>query len=130
VTFGTQEPLVHMPLGDTSLADASQTATWIVRIAGVVALIFIVSRLKLPGWAAWLIAVGALAYVGYDLASQITSLKHEAAAAGDPAFVRTVEQTLAETHMKPGAVYLASGLMLQLLALLVRPHRTPEKKSR
>jgi hypothetical protein len=121
VVFGAREPLVHMPVGDTSLADASQFVTWTVRAAAVAVLVFVASRMRWPGWLAWLVAVGALGYVAYDLSSQIAGLKRSAVEADDPSMLRMVQQTISETRLKPGSVYLLGGFLIQLMALLIRP---------
>ena len=125
VVFGAREPLAHMPMGDTSLADASQWVTWTVRAAAVVVLLFVAVRIRWPGWLAWIIAIGALAYVGNHLWSQIAELKRSAA--GDPDMLRFVEKTLDGTRLLPGSVYLAGGLLVQLLALIIRPRSTETK---
>ena len=75
VTLGTREALVHMPMGDTSLADASSLIAWLTRLGSVAVLVLVGLRSRKLGWLAWFIVVGALAYEGYELNSQLAELK-------------------------------------------------------
>ena len=125
VVFGAREPLVHMPMGDTTLADASQWVPWALRGAAVVVLVFVACRIRWAGWLAWIFAVGALGYVGFGLWSQVAELKRSAE--GEPDMLRFVEQSLAGTRLLPGTVYLVGGLLVQLLALIIRPRGDPQK---
>ena len=123
VVMGSRWPVATMPMGDTVLGDASQIATWAVRAGAAFAVVGLMlnGRWRWLAWAGWIITAAALAYVAQDLWLQIVDLKRKAAEAGDPDMMRMIEQTLDKTRFRPGAAYLAGGLILQLVALLIRP---------
>jgi hypothetical protein len=121
VVLGSRWPVATMPMGDTVLGDASQIATWVVRAGAalVVAGLILNRRWRWVAWFGWIITAVALIYVAQNLWMQIAALKQQAA--GDPDMMRMVEQTLEKTRLRPGAAYLAGGLILQLFALMFRP---------
>lgn len=128
VVWGAREVALNIPgLQTINLFEISRAFT-ITMIAGSVAVVGM-SWVPKPifGWLCWLVAVGALGWMAYDQWAEFQKLAKELAAAkaeGLP--VPDLDKMLKATEIKPGAVAVVSGLVIQFVGLCLKrkPKRT------
>lgn len=105
--------LLMSPLGALSLFEMNRNAAWVLVIAavGVVATSWL--RVRSVAWLAWLVAVGSLVLLVQDLSSTVTALR----AVG---MAPSVDQIMSTIVIKPGAVALICGLVIQAVGLSLK----------
>jgi hypothetical protein len=115
VTIGARWPVLNLPvLGDLNLMEMYRTEAWTVCIASALAVpLAWFGRRGLAGLAV-VVAVAALACLFGELYSKLSEMK----AAG---MLADVEKVMRGTRIKPGAVCVGGGLLLQCVALMFRP---------
>jgi len=128
LVWGAREVALNIPgLQTINLFEISRTFT-IVMITASVA---VVGMAWVPkpvfGWLCWLVAVGTLGWMAWDQWSTLQELGRkfaEAKAEGMP--MPDLDKMLKETQIKPGAVAVVSGLVIQFVGLCLKrkPKRT------
>ena len=122
LVWGTREVALNIPgLQTINLFEISRTFTiaMIAASVGVVGLSWV--RPAVFGWLCWLVAVGALAWMGWDQWSKLQELGKqfaEAKAEGVP--MPDLNKMLRDTQIKPGAVAVVSGLVIQFVGLCLK----------
>jgi hypothetical protein len=114
---------------EVNLFDWSRTASWLLEGAVVGVLLLAWLRPAIFAWLAWCLAVGALAYMLHDLWTQVSlysAHSAESAAAGD--FALDVTKIINSIEIRPGAVALVSGLVIQAVGLCLNPKMAAEAK--
>jgi hypothetical protein len=105
-------------LREVNLFDWSRSASWLLEGAVVAVLLLACIRPAIFAWLAWCTAVGALVYMvdGMWVAVQLHLANSAAnAAAGD--FALDVAQILKTIEIRPGAVAILAGLVIQAIGL-------------
>lgn len=122
VVWGAREVALNIPgLQTINLFEISRTFT-MVMIAASVAVVGM-SWVPRPvfGWICWLVAVGALGWMAWDQWSTLQELGRkfeEAKAEGMP--MPDLKKMLKDTQIKPGAVAVVSGLVIQFVGLCLK----------
>jgi hypothetical protein len=126
VLWGAKGVVLNIPgLLEFSLFEMNQSAAWVMVIATVGVVILAWLRPTGFAWLGWMVAVGALAWLMNDLWDKVQALSAgfaEMKAAGMPA--PDLEKILRGTQIKPGAVAILSGLVIQAVGLCLR-HKPP-----
>ena len=107
---------------EVNLFDWSRTASWLLEGAVVGVLLLAWVRPAIFAWLAWCTALGALAYMLHDLWTQVSlysASSAESAAAGD--FALDIAKIMKGIEIRPGAVALVSGLVIQAVGLCLTP---------
>jgi hypothetical protein len=123
VTMGSRWPVLNMPvLGDLNLMEMYRAEAWTVCIASAFAVpLAWFGRRRLAAVAVVISAV-ALAYLFYELFSKLSEMK-------EAGMLADVEKVMRGTRIKPGAVCVGGGLLLEFVALLFRPPERVGKPS-
>jgi hypothetical protein len=114
---------------EVNLFDWSRTASWLLEGAVVAVLLLAWMRPSLFAWLAWCVAVGALAYMLNDLWTQVSlysARSAESVAAGD--FALDMAKIIKSIEIRPGAVALVSGLVIQAVGLCLNFKAAGEAK--
>jgi hypothetical protein len=128
LVWGTREVALNIPgLQTINLFEVSRTFTIVMIVASVA--VVGMSWVKRPifGWLCWLVAIGALGWMAWDQWSTLQKLAKqfaEAKAEGIP--MPDLDKMLKDTQIKPGAVAVVSGLVIQFVGLCLKskPKRT------
>ncbi|HSJ04249.1 MAG: hypothetical protein ACAI34_08720 [Verrucomicrobium sp.] len=121
ILWGAKGEVLNMPMvGVVSLFEMNRAASWVLVSAavGVVSLAWL--RPAFLAWIAWVVAVGALAFLVKDLWHSVDLLTvrfEEMKAAGLPAV--DLDGIIKGTQIKPGAVSLVAGLVIQMVGLML-----------
>lgn len=105
-------------IGVVSLFEMNRAAAWTLVSAAVGVLALAWLRPVVFAWLAWLVAVGALTFLVKDLWDKVDLLAvkfEEMKAAGLPAV--DLDSIIKGTQIKPGAVSLVVGLVIQMVGL-------------
>jgi hypothetical protein len=125
VLWGAKGVVLNVPLmSNVSLFDISRSASWTLVCGTIGVLLLAWMRPIALAWLAWCIALGALAWMMHDLWLKVHALSANFAAstaAGDAA--PDMPKIIGDTVIKPGAVAIASGLVIQAVALCLRHAR-------
>lgn len=121
ILWGAKGEVLNMPMiGVVSLFEMNRAAAWTLVSAAVIVMALAWLRSAWYAWIAWIIAVGALSFLVKDLWSKVDLLAagfEELKAAGLPAM--DLNSIISKTQIKPGAVSLAVGLVIQMVGLLL-----------
>lgn len=125
VLWGAKGVVLNIPgMLEFSLFEMNHSAAWAMVMAtvGVVALAWL--RPAVFAWLGWCVAVVALAWLLHDLWEKVQALTlsfAEMKEAGLPA--PDMDKILRSTQIKPGAVAIASGLVIQAVGLCLKHKR-------
>src|SRR4051812_10253577 len=106
---------------EVNLFDWSQSASWLLEGAVVAVILLAWIRPAIFAWLAWCTAVGALAWMLHGLWTQVELFSANSAAnaaAGD--FALDVPKLLKSIEIRPGAVAIISGLVIQAVGLCMK----------
>jgi hypothetical protein len=121
VLWGAKGEVLNMPMiGVVSLFEMNQAAAWALVAAAVAVVGLAWLRRAVFAWIAWIVAVGALAFLVNDLWAKVDLLAtgfEEMKAAGIPA--PDLDSIIKRTEIKPGAVSLVVGLVIQAVGLML-----------
>jgi hypothetical protein len=122
LVWGTREVALNIPgLQTINLFEISRTFTMVMIAASVAVVGMSWVRQPVFGWICWLVAVGALGWMAWDQWSTLQELGRkfeEAKAEGMP--MPDLKKMLAGTQIKPGAVAVLSGLVIQFVGLCLK----------
>lgn len=122
VLWGAKGVVLHVPvMSNVSLFDISRAASWTLVCATLGVLLLAWLRPVGLAWLAWCVALAALAYMLNDLWHKVHDLSASIAAstaAGDAG--PDMQKLIGDTVIKPGAVAIASGLVIQAVGLCLR----------
>lgn len=115
VTIGSRWPVLNMPvLEDLNLMEMYRTEAWTVCVASALAVPFAWIGRRGLAVAAVVVSVAALGYLFFELFSKVTEMK-------EAGMLADVERVMRGTRIKPGAVCVGGGLLLQFTTLMFRP---------
>lgn len=124
VLWGAKGIVLNIPgLLQFSLFEMNRSAAWVMVIATVIVVALAWFRPATAAWLGWCVALGALGWLLNDLWDKVQALSAgfaEMKAAGLPA--PDLDKILKSTQIKPGAVAIASGLVIQAVGLCLK-HR-------
>lgn len=122
ILWGAKGQVLNIPgLLEVNLFEMNRSAAWALVISALIAAGLAWLRPVVFAWLAWGFAVGSLAFLLKDLWSNVQMLSagfEEMKAAGIPA--PDLERLLKSTQIKPGAVSVVSGLLIQAVGLSLR----------
>jgi hypothetical protein len=128
VLWGAKGVVLNIPgMPPFSLFDMNRSAAWAMVVSTVAVVMLALFRPVVLAWLGWCIAVGSLVWLMNDLWEQVRALSAgfaELKAAGMPA--PDLDKILKATQIKPGAVAIVSGLVIQAVGLCVRHKPAPE----
>ena len=114
VTWGARSPVVNVPvLGDVLLFELSQAAAWTLCLSSALAVLLLLLKQRALSLTAVVVSIVAAVLLARELTTKITQLKSEGK-------VSNVETVLRDAHVRPGAVFLGGGLLIQLLGIMFR----------
>lgn len=120
--WGAKGVVLNIPgLLEFSLFEMNRSAAWVMVIANVAVVVLAWFRPAAAAWLGWCVALGALGWLFNDLWDKIQALSvgfAEMKAAGIPA--PDLDRILKSTQIKPGAVAIASGLVIQAVGLCLK----------
>lgn len=122
VLWGARGVVLNIPgLDEISLFDVSKTAAWVLLGASVATVTVAWMRLSIFAWLCWTVAVASLAFMAWEQWETLTKLRAsfaEAEAAGMR--MPDLDKMLRNTEVKPGAVSVLAGLIIQCIGLCLR----------
>lgn len=122
VLWGAKGVVLNIPgLLEFSLFEMNRSAAWVMVIATVAVVALAWFRPAAAAWLGWCVALGALGWLFNDLWDKIQALSvgfAEMKAAGIPA--PDLDKILKSTQIKPGAVAIAAGLVIQAVGLCLK----------
>jgi hypothetical protein len=122
VLWGAKGVVLNIPgLQEFSLFGMNYSAAWAMVISTVAVVMLAWFRPAVFAWIGWCVAVGALAWLLNDLWDKVRALSAgfaEMKAAGVPA--PDLDKILKSTQIKPGAVAIGSGLIIQAVGLCLK----------
>ena len=122
VMWGAKGVVLDIPgLLEFNLFEMNRPAAWVLVLASVAVVGLALLRPAVLAWLGWCAALGALAFLLKDLWDKVDALSAgfaEMKAAGMPA--PDLDKMLAGTKIKPGAVSIGCGLVIQAVALCLK----------
>lgn len=122
VMWGAKGIVLNIPgLLEFNLFEMNRSAAWVLVSAAACALALAWLRPAVFSWIAWAVAVAALGWLLNDLWDKVQALSAgfaEMKAAGIPA--PDLDKILRGTQIKPGAVAIVSGLVIQAVGLCLK----------
>ena len=122
VMWGAKGIVLNIPgLLEFNLFEMNRSAAWVMVCAAATVLALAWMRPVTLAWLAWIVALGALGWLLNDLGDKVQALAAsfaEMKAAGLPA--PDLEKILRATQIKPGAVAIVSGLVIQAVGLCLK----------
>lgn len=113
ILWGAKGDILDMPMmGKLDLFDMHQNAAWVLIFGAVAAVTTSWLRQRVVAWAFWVMAISSLAYLVYDLYVKVQALRLV-----DSLPPGTVDQIINGTVLKPGAIAVLCGLVLQGVGL-------------
>lgn len=121
ILWGAKGEVLNMPMiGVVSLFEMNRAAAWALVSSAVTVVALAWLRPAILAWIAWIVAVGALTFLVKDLWDKVDLLAKgfaEMKAAGLPAL--DLNTVIRDTQIKPGAVSLVAGLVIQMVGLML-----------
>ena len=122
VMWGAKGIVLNIPgLLEFNLFEMNRSAAWVLVSAAACVLVLAWLRPAVFSWLAWAVALGALGWLLNDLFDKVQALSAgfaEMKAAGIPA--PDLDKILRGTQIKPGAVAIVSGLVIQAVGLCLK----------
>ncbi len=112
VLWGARNAVLRVPgIGDINLFEMDKAAAWSLCIASATTMLFFWLPPKWMSAAGFVIALGSVGFLCYDLVARVNDLR----ATGAPAAM--IDGVIHFTAIKPGAVGVGSGLVILAVAL-------------
>lgn len=125
VLVGAKGEVLTLPgLGTFSFFQMGMTTAWSLVASAILVVVLAFLRPVWLAWLAWLAALGAVAWFAHDLYLQVEKMR------SNEFLAPMVDAALRTKEIKPGAVAIASGLVIQAVGLCLKHNhlKAAEKK--
>jgi hypothetical protein len=115
VLWGAKGEVLTLPgLGTFSFFEMGKTKAWTLVVSAILVVVLSFLRPSWLGWLAWLAAIGAVAWFSHDIYIQVEEMR------SNEYLAPVVDAALRTKEIKPGAVAILSGLVIQAVALCLK----------
>jgi hypothetical protein len=130
VLWGAKGEVLNVPgMSVINVFDINRTASWMMVIAAVATFGLAWLRPAIFAWLAWSVAMGALAWMLYEVWVDVRYLSENYAAMREEGFqAPDLQKIIQDTTILPGAVAILSGLVIQAVALCLKRKPAGEEK--
>jgi hypothetical protein len=123
VLWGAKGEVLKLPGLDTfSFFQMGRTKAWTLVVSTILVVGLSFLRPAFLGWLAWFAAIGAVGWFAYDLHAKVQEMR------ANEFLAPIVEAAVRTKEIKPGAVAILSGLVIQGVALCLKRRPAEEKK--